>query len=324
MDKKFLFPILLAVEAAVCTAAAFLLPASENVLGTAVTFPFRQLGGGLRTLSLSGTGGNLAAWIFYVLLGILPLLFLVWEFLHRKVHLEDSLAVLLSLIIFISVYLFINPRYFEKFLPVQGMSEGAAMMWGSAFYSVLLGYVILKMLRKIAGMQVSGRLTGLQYILGTVCAVLVFYVFFLFLTENMVKAVDMAEENSGASMGQLQVTGIFLWLGYAMKSLPYIFDILVMLLGICLLGELKKDRFSKDTVTAALKLEKICRCAVLVNILSCILMNLAQLFVSRELLKAEYSIQIPLISVALMLAVMVMAKYFADDHALKEENDLFI
>ena len=50
--------------------------AAEGGAEALLAFPFAQIGQGLRWLSLSGPGGDLAAWMLYLLLSLLPCLWL--------------------------------------------------------------------------------------------------------------------------------------------------------------------------------------------------------------------------------------------------------
>ena len=117
---------------------------------------------------------------------------------------------------------------------------------------------------------------------------------------------------------------LFRWLSYAADSLPYALDIFILFMVRTLLHALKEDRYGDDAVVVAGRLCKVCKNVVIINVFTCIALNIAQLIISKKLLNANYSIQIPLLSIALVLVILLISEYFAGDNKLKKENDLFI
>ena len=90
--KNRLLTITLGAEAALCVLFCALGGAADAVL----TFPLAPIGGWLRRLSLSGSLGNGAAIVIYVLLCLLPAgLFLIRR-LKGKRHWEDLLQLVLA------------------------------------------------------------------------------------------------------------------------------------------------------------------------------------------------------------------------------------
>ncbi len=314
----------LAAEAVVCIIAALLQAAPGSLFTSAVTFPFEQLGKGLRMLSLAGAAGNVGAWVIYCLIGLLPAAVLLWHVARKKYHPEDLLLAVLSLLLFVSLYLFINPAYFGNLMPMAGLSDGGKLMFGAAIYSLLLGYIILRALRSFSTMETDGRIVRLKWLINAIAAAFIFIICFVNLSESLEMIKKIHESNTGAGSEMLLLTTFFQWLSYAAVSLPYALDIAILLMCRTLLKALKKDRYGDDTVTAAGRLAKACKKVVIINVLTCIALNIAQLLLSTQLLNANYSIQIPLLSIALVLAVLLISEYFAGDNKLKKENDLFI
>ena len=60
-----------------------------------ITFPWEQIGLGLRRLSLSGSAGNIAAWILFLAAGALPLFTMAFLRYRRKSCRADYLLPLL-------------------------------------------------------------------------------------------------------------------------------------------------------------------------------------------------------------------------------------
>ena len=109
------------------------------MLSTIVTFPLEQVGALLREMSLSGTGGNLAAIILYAAIALLPIG--VWFFLRKKgwETKADVMLFLLSGTLFYVLYYSVNPGLFETKLPG---SEGLYL--SAIFYSVLVTYGVIR------------------------------------------------------------------------------------------------------------------------------------------------------------------------------------
>lgn len=324
MKKRYILISMLALEAILCVAAVIMQANVQTFFTAAVTFPFEQLGLGLRLLSLWGGAGNAAAWAIYILLGLIPAAYACLRLVRGKRTPEDLILVILTVLLFVSMYLFINPADFQKLMPMEGLDKAGGIMMGTAMYSLIVGYMILRALRSFEAAGADRRTDYLKYIIGAITVVFVFYICFLELTQTLQTVSHVRESNTGSSQASLLVTDAFLWLGYGAHSLPYILDIVILFICTGLLDAVKADRYSDATTAAAKKLARMCKYTVIINVLCCIGLNLAQLAATRSLLNADYNIQLPLISIALVFAVMLIAGYFAGDNALKKENDLFI
>lgn len=140
MKERHLFT-LLSVEAAACVLFCILQRSLSGLFSTLIAFPFEQIGAGLRVLSLSGAVGNVVAIILYMLLGLIPAG--IWGFLHWRKKSEplDIMLLVISALLFVTLYYMINPGLLSTGVPGTGK-------WslGSTFYSVLLGYLLIRIL----------------------------------------------------------------------------------------------------------------------------------------------------------------------------------
>lgn len=107
--KRKNFLIFLGCEAAVCTAVSIALQSQLLDAGALLSFPFKQIGMGLRALSLSGGVGNGAALAIYFILCLAPAALLLLIRRKRRLMGEDALPALLSVLLFPVLYLMINP-----------------------------------------------------------------------------------------------------------------------------------------------------------------------------------------------------------------------
>ena len=169
MKERHLFT-LLSVEAAACVLFCILQRSLSGLFSTLIAFPFEQIGAGLRVLSLSGAVGNVVAIILYMLLGIIPAG--IWGFLHwrKKAEPLDFMLLVISALLFVTLYYMINPGLLSTGVPGTGK-------WslGSTFDSVLLGYLLIRILLHYKNAGTEKLQKGLWFLLGTVSVVLVYW-----------------------------------------------------------------------------------------------------------------------------------------------------
>ena len=91
-----------------------------------ITFPWEQVGRWLRSLSLSGSTGNTAAWIFYLCAGALPLALMLFLRTRQQAEKCDWLLLLLSAALYTGLWFFANPSYMDVYLtpiPTGGLAK---------------------------------------------------------------------------------------------------------------------------------------------------------------------------------------------------------
>jgi len=91
-----------------------------------------------------------------------------------------------------------------------------------------------------------------------------------------------------------------------------------------LLSELSADRYSEQTAVCAVKLSRICGLALIITVLSTVGLNLLQLVFIRKLSVVSSSVNIPVFSVAFVLAALLLSQFIRENKQLKEDNDMFI
>ena len=160
MKEKHLFT-LLSVEAAACVLFCILQRSLSGLFSTLIAFPFEQIGAGLRAMSLSGTVGNVIAIILYILLGLIPAG--IWGFLHWRKKSEplDFMLLVISVLLFVTLYYMVNPGFLSSGVPGTGK-------WslGSTFYSILLGYLLIRALLHYKNAGTEKLQKGLWFLLG--------------------------------------------------------------------------------------------------------------------------------------------------------------
>lgn len=315
--KRKLCYMFLAAEGICCLALYTVRSAFAAWFTAAMAFPFEQIGLLLRKLSLSGNGGNAAAIVLYLLLSLLPVLFL--PFLHRKRRLcpEDGLLVLSSAVLLVSLYLMVNPSLLNVWLGETGPAMGKAML-GGAVYALFSTYAVLRLLRLFSAADASRLRRYGKVLLWVLIAVFVFLAF----GPSFGALLDSFEHlRAGNTDGGLGLTYAFLVLQYLVDALPYVLDVWVAFSGLDLLEEAP---YSERAVNAAEQLARRCGRALAWTVLSNCGFNLLQLLAARRLRVISGTVQLPVFSVAFVLAALLLARLFRENKRLKDDNDLFV
>lgn len=317
--RHYLLPILLAAEAVLCLAVCGLQNFLSGALPALLGFPFAPIGQGLRALSLSGGPGNTAAIVLYVLLSLLPLGALALIRRRRKLAAEDGLLALLSPVLFAVLYFMINPGLLG---PVGQGAVGQAML-GGCVYSLLIGYLVLRVLRYFFRAETEKLHRCLSALLWALCFLLVYAAFGSGFEDYLSSVEALRAGNTGVYSG-LALSEGFLFLRWLVSALPYVLDVLVIFALLGLLRERRKDRFSPEAVEAANTLSRRCGWALAVTVLSTAGMNLLQLCFYSRLRDVSGSVILPLSSVVLVLGALLLAHYAQEAKEMKDDNDLFI
>ena len=280
-----------------------------------LTFPFTLLGNALRTLSLSGTAGNIAAIALYLLLAALPLLLKI----KKKWKKEDWLLPVTSAVLLYSLYYFINPGL----RPVVLNNSVGSLSLAFMVYSLLIFWGIIKLLQNCDtkdGHYIYRVLTVLIY----ACIAVVLLAgpvlgFFDF------RATVAAVKKGNTSFGiNLTPTICFLFLSYLAQVLAAVLDAALLFFGVKFLRELEQDPYSEAGFTAAQKLKTLCRRFLFLTIGSRLFVNLAQILFSKQLYKVDTAFTLPLGSIALTVGLYVLVTLLYQGKQLKEDNELFI
>lgn len=337
-QKKFL--VFLIIEAILCVALQLVLQPGPGGSGSLLTFPFEQIGDGLRALSLSGVAGNVSAVVLYILFSGSPLLALLMILRKRKLRWEDGLLAGLSVLMFFSMYLMVNPGMISDVLGgYVGASGGGRMLLSVVCYSVLAGYLVLRVLRQVYTAD-AGRLqryfrAGL-YLLGAIFVGTAFGIGFgelqssfrTLVESNTVDGAGSAWGGAFAGSGlegySLGLSKVFLVIRYAVDILPYILDTVIVLTGLKLLDALSEDRYGEKAVALAQKISGQCGRMLAIAVVTNIGFNLVQLFFLGKLLVVDGAVQLPVLSIIFVMIVLFVTRLLTENKELKEDNDLFV
>lgn len=315
MKKKM--TLFLVLEAVLC--AAYVLPgqALPNLFGTLVTFPFKQIGLGLRALSLSGGAGNVTAIVLYIAVCLVPMAVLLrkkaWQW-------EDSLLVVLTAALFPVMYLMVNPHLQGEWLGQMQATLGTEIM-GAVIWSIIAGYLVLRLLRKCFAAEEHRLMDYLRGLMAVLAAAFVLGAFGTGL-DGLLGSIESVR--SGNSVGNLNTTYFFLGLQYLVDILPNILCCGIIQDAHDMLGNMKEEPYSDEVIAAAEELSRSCGMLLTAVVVSNAAFNLLQLLNMKRLHVVNAVVQLPLDVVVLVIALLLMARFIRSHKQLKEENDFFI
>jgi hypothetical protein len=351
MKQRVLYGIL-AAEAAVCVVLYATQASFAGAFPTVIAFPFEQIGFGLRALSLSGGPGNVAAFILYAVFCLSPAAMLLPLRKKRRLCGEDWLLALLNAVLFAVVYFMVNPGLIGAPLGggagADGLPIGKAML-GGIVYSILCGYFVLRLLR-LFFFSSNKKLAGYMAVFLSLLAAVFVYLIFGACFGTLLDSVQTLQAGNSWSLDvvnggsispgheslpvaapaffgpdpTLAPSYIFVVLKFIVNALPYALDIAIALTAIRLLDALRADRYSAESLAAAGRLSRLCATALVVTVLSNIGFNLLQALFAASIPDMHVSVEIPVLSIAFVLAALLLTRLVADNKRLKDDNDMFI
>lgn len=294
------------------------------------TFPFEQIGEGLRRLSLSGAAGNIVAIVLYVIISLVPCGLFLWLKKKGKTCKADLMLLLISADLFFMIYYMINPGLFTP----NGMPGGKEIL-GCTFYSLGIGYLVLRILAKSVKADTKALQKGLRILLYVVmlfltCVVVVEFAFNLPANIKALKEANTAVSGEhlwgafGYADVDLTVTYVFLVLQSVVNALPCVLDILVLLVIVKALKELLEDAYSDEAVTAVQRIATVCSKVLAIIVIADMSFNILQVLFRNSLYQVSIISNIPLMSILFVIAALVIARYVSENQKLKLDNDLFI
>lgn len=288
-------------------------------------FPLEQIGWGLRQLSLSGQVGNVIAIIIYLLMGAIPCI--LWLVLKRKGknYKVDYLLFPISGGLLLTLYYMINPAL----IPTNGVGGGKGLM-AVTFYSILIGYLVIRILKMASMADGKGLQKGLRVLLYGIMIIFAYLVGYELLV-NLPQAIETVREANDTSLmweglmeGNLMVTYIFLVLRSLIGALPYVLDIFLLILSVKAIDKLLADAYSHEAVMAVKRVGTYCKKALSMVVISEVVCNVLQMVFAKSLYQIQITANIPVFSILFVIAILVITRFVEENQKLKQENDLFV
>lgn len=288
-------------------------------------FPFEQIGKCLRVLSLSGTVGNIIAIVLYILASMIPFGIYVCMRIREKEKKIDLILPLLSWFLFEMLYFMVNPGLMPEVIAGAGMG-----LWGGTFYSILIGYLILRVIIGMKKDMVSLQ-KSLRIILYSVMILLMWSVV-AEIVLNLPAAIEKVKMTNTAvgdpfsvySGPGLFITYVFLTLKSLIAALPNGLCAVIVFFCVQALNVLLEESYCEKAVVLVKKVASLCKKSLVLVVVTSMGFNIMQLFFSSQLYQINLEINIPIFAVLFLLTIHMMASYIEENQKLKEDNELFI
>lgn len=321
--KRKLFFIFLFAEAIFCIMLHFMQDDFPQSIFSLFSFPFDQIGQKLRVLSLSGQFGNVGAVALYAAFCLIPVFLFIIIWRKHRLHLEDLLLVVLSAALFAVLYWMINPGMMGKYWgSTIGQNIGKTILGGTV-YSILFSYVTLRILRSLCTADTKKMYRYFSILLYALMVLFVYEAFgicFKRVLNNLRALQEEAVEQKTIFISNI----VLLTLNYIINVFPYVLDIFISFAALRLIDELHLNRYSEKTVMAAGRLSRLCSVSLTIVTLFNIGFHIIQLLLFKNLNYISVSIDIPLLTIAFIFAVLLLAQFVRENKQLKDDNDMFI
>lgn len=313
--KQKSYYILLAAEAAALAGLLFLQNSFPAIFSSLFAFPFEQLGAGLRILSLSGRLGNGLALALWGALSLLPAAAALRHVKEAERRYENAALVLLSAALLYVLYGMADPAAFQRLVPrlsFLGTGFVKALM-GGLVWSILALWFILRLLRLFRAGDTPCLLSYMERMLWALC---VLFVGGIVLSCGGELAANL-KSGSAAGDRAIQI------LGFAVSALPYGLDIAVTVMGMELLRAMRTE--NRETVeTAAERLSGFCCISLALSAGAATAFNVLQVLFASQLTQVSVHVTVPVMSLAFVLAVLLVSRLIVENRQLQDDNDLFI
>lgn len=268
-----------------------------------------SLGASLRSLSLSGWVGNLAAWAAVCVVSLWPLAVLL---LRRERSRRDLLLPLLSVLLLGACFLLVNPALVEPVEPYL-----MALLWTAA--GVLLTWGVLALMGRFtgarslplpllfqAGAALLAGLSGLGAVLGL---------------WSRVEAVLAG--NTGAPEAAT-FTGAVLGALTLVRLIPDLLGSWLLLQGAELGRQMEGDPFAPETVDLCRSTARNALWCVNVALAVYLGCDLLQLLLPGALLHLDVQLLLPLPTLLAAAGLLVLCRYMERSKAVYDDNQTII
>lgn len=300
-----------------------------------IFYPLQLLGNALRSLSLISSVGNIAAIVIYCVISLIPFLCYLWLYKKKKNQKVDYILLIMSGVLFFVIYYLINPTLFMQDANVNLPEMGDYMLIGF-FYSLMIGYLVLKGINYCTAPNEQNLQKGLRIILYTIMAILVVSTGSALLVE-LPKAIKTLEgQNIGNDIWNLELMKlaggrvdmsasiVLVVLQQLVKVIPAILEFVILLHIIKLIRSYGEERYSEQVSSRLDHISSLCMKMLKITIGSNVLLNVFQIIMRKHLYGMSMDLSIPVVEIAIVLGLLLITRYVRESQKIKEENDMFI
>lgn len=289
--------------------------------------PFDCIVMGLRWLSLSSVAGNILALGCYLLLSLLPVLYLILKRRKAGLRKADLLLPVISVYLFFMLYEFINPGLMLKRIPElpadNDMLPILKLSFAITFYSFVIGYLILRMLGNLSYKNSLGKLDFLCHQLKRILVIFSVVLTFLLCYSTPIQIFSELKQNSQL-INKGIIDTLFIILCALLKVLPAITSIIILIFAIKLLNAIINDHLQEEEILAASRLSFVSKTAVYITVICNIVINTAQFLFSKMLSDTNYNLEFSWFPLVVAFLAMILAGYFKETKEIYDDNEMII
>lgn len=286
-----------------------------NLFSSLLAFPFEQIGAGLGALARTGSFGNGAALALCAGLSLLPLLFHRGHWGEREALGEKITLGCLSAALFLSLLGMADPSRLLSAIPLMPGDFLPIMkaMLGGMVWSLVILWLTLRLVRLFRAGDVKKLLGYLKITLQALCLA-----FAAVIPLSCGRGLTQS-----LSATQQPMDGVMAVVRFLASALPYGLDIVITLSLLSLLDAFLAGN-QEQTAACAHTLCRRCCQALGLTAASVAILNGAQLVLSRFLSNIAVTVDIPGVSLAFLLLILLLSRLILENRKLRHDNDLFI
>lgn len=336
-------------EAVICLLAAVMSFSVDT--WDVLVFPYGQIGSILRWLSFGGAVGNIAAWILFVLISLIPAA--VWAVLKQRKAAAgvDAFLPVCSLLLFFILYMAVNPALLFDLTGVStGVATASILLASFALVmdSIVILYLVLRMMHCWRKQENGKLIRNLKYFFCLLGFVLVIMIFAQ-APSSLLGAVENVKEGNTGLMAEVSAdfnagydsafhTGAFSGDGHAsfgqtwfllilkmfVDYLPAAAELILSILAVDLLESMEKDMYSEETVKKAGLLARVCSISLIGILGFLVCCNVLNLLLLPGSLQTSLLANIPLSYIGFSMILLLISRNLSSGRELKQDYDLFI
>ena len=313
MKKKTLLIICFAA-AAVLAALSVLTNSFPDIFSSITAFPFEQIAAGLGLLSKAGWVGKGLAVALWIGISAIPAMFALGYKKGKETRAERAALYFLSAAILLAFYGMVNAPVFFP-LSLDGSFDPSKLIksiFGISVWSVAVLYVVLLLIRLFRQGDKERLFKYTRVALSALCVI--------FAAAAAVSCVDCLTPLGSAQTAVDVGFGIVL---AVLTPVPYIFDIAIIIRALDLFDIALEDN-AEDIVEAANRVSRVCCAALGVSTAITAISNFLQIALMRWLSNVSVKVNVPVISIAFTVFVLLFSRLIAENKKLRDENDMII
>lgn len=310
MNKKLLISITIIslFVGILCSQLAII---NQSSMAEIILFPFSLLAEALRNLSLKSQIGNGIAIILYIVISCIPLF--TYLFIKKRI-LIDHLLPILTVELFIILYLLINPQTIQ----IPFLSWTIDIFMTTSIFS----YICLRIIYIAKKADKSKLSIYFSYALHVIVIAFVFIGTLLTVLSFTNEIEPLLQPNNISA--NKQFTYVILLLEHVVYALPFLFNAYITNECSLLLRKLSKQAYDESILKDISKISNLSYYSVCSIIIMNLGLQIMRILCLQKISDINITLEFPFFSIIFLLTILLLSKLLAENISLKKDNDLFI